>query len=241
MNKLSLTTTPEGHLLSLPRELRDDIFVPLLRAGNVAILRTSKQIHDEAKELLFHEATFRVKVGFAGGPVNSFPINWKSIERFHFRIYVGTGNTLLFQPTFRLFDHFTDLDGTSRKRECLISIEYDHDNVRWDFAQRKYPASLSGKLACLNTFTTVVVKFVCQCGDGSASAFWRNHSAEIFAPWYKKGRMADKWTVLEEELEPGLGTGRLEWGKDEGERLVFHPQQYHSSRAGKAAGLLVEN
>ena len=242
-NKLSSITNPEGHLLSLPRELRDDIFVPLLRAGSVAILRTSKQIHDEAKEHLIHEATFRVKMGFTGGRVNSFPTNWKDFERFHFRIFLGTPNTLPQQPTFRLFDRFTDLDGTNLKRECFVSIEYGdnfadsgfgrpgHNFADWGFGRPGHPTSLCEKLACLNTFTTVVVEFVRHC------EVWSAGLQEKITTLYMRDMMADKWQLWEKKLKPGLGTGRLESQDHEGAQLVFHPLEYHSSLARKGAGI----
>ena len=221
-NKFTSTTVPEGHLLSLPRELRDDIFTPLLRAGSVAILRTSKQCYDEAKERLIHEATFRVKMGFTGGRVNSFLTNWKNFERYHFRIFLGAANTLPQQPTFRLFDRFTDLDGANLKRECLVSID-------WGFDRPVYPSSLCEKLACLNTFATVVVEFVHHCGVWSAD--FQEHITTL----YKKDMMADEWKRWEEKLKPGLGTGRLDSGNGERAQLVFHPLEYHSSLAEKRA------
>ncbi|KAM0806114.1 hypothetical protein BDR22DRAFT_827794 [Usnea florida] len=248
MNKDSLTTMPAGHIFSLPRELRDDIYIPLLRAGSVAILRASKQIHDEAKEHLFHEATFRVKMGFACGRINSFPTNWKEIETYHFRINVGFGNTLPVQPTFRLFDRFTDLDGTKARRECLVSIEYDHDPTALDdgsgFFQPAYPSSLCDKLTCLKTFTTVAVEFV---PNGSWEA-WRRKSPEHPGhpgPSDADGRMAYTWMLLEWHLTPELGTARHDILKDGEEpiveqRLVFHPQQYHSSLAGDGVGVSVK-
>ena len=228
-NKLSPPPLPEGHLLSLPRELRDDIFAPLLRAGSVAILRTSKQIHDEAKDCLFHEAVFRVKLGFTDGRVNSFPTNWKGFERFHFRIFLGTANTLPQQPTFRLFDRFTDLDGTNLKRECLVSIEYGNNFADWGFGRPGHPTSLCEKLACLNTFTTVVVEFVRHC------EVWSAGLQEKITTLYKKDMMADKWQLWEEKLKPGLGTGTFDSQDHEGAHLVFHPLEYHSSLAGKGA------
>lgn len=234
-NKLSSTPVPEGHLLSLPRELRDDIYAPLLRAGSVAILRTSKQIHDEAKELLIQEAVFRVKMGLTGGRVNSFPTNWKTIERFHFRIYLGGATTLPQQPTFRLFDRFTDLDGTNLKRECLVSIEYGNGSIAdWGFDRPDCPPSLCEKLACLNTFATVVVEFVRHC---------RVCSVDFQVPIttsYNEDMMVDRWKLWEKKLWPALGTGRLESGNGEGAQIVFHPLEYHSFLAAKGAEVSVE-
>ena len=168
MNKLSLTTTSAGHLTFMPQELRDDIYNLLLRAGSLEFLRTSRQIHDEAKERLFHEAVFRVKMGFSDGRVNSFPTNWKNFERFHFRIFFGVWPS--YPPMSGLFDRFTDLDGTSLKRQCLVSLEFGYNNTGPPDYSYDYPASLLEELGRLNTFASVAEEFLC---DG------------VYEPWCK--------------------------------------------------------
>lgn len=40
-----LTEVPTSNLLSLPREIRDDIVAHLFRAGDLAILRISRQLY----------------------------------------------------------------------------------------------------------------------------------------------------------------------------------------------------
>ena len=235
ISELSLTSTPETSLLSLSRELRDEIYGYLLRAGSLEFLRTSRQIHDEAKERLFHEAVFRVKVGFTGGRVNNFPTNWRKFERFHFHIFLGLGTSLPLHATFRLFDRFTDLDGTSLKRQCLVSIQYDYDDPSTPNYLHGYPYSLSEKLGCLKNFASVVVEFV---DDG----LWEPWRTGPHPESHENQRVKDKWMFLEEQLRPVLGTGRHDVVKDDEQRiveqrLVFHPLQYHSALAGKEAGI----
>ena len=46
--------------LSLARELRDIIYSDLITSGDVAILRVSQQLHDEAKEILHKQGIFRI-------------------------------------------------------------------------------------------------------------------------------------------------------------------------------------
>lgn len=48
--------------LALPRELRDPIYSDLVRAGHVAILRVSQQLHDEAVEGLYKQGIFRISL-----------------------------------------------------------------------------------------------------------------------------------------------------------------------------------
>ena len=84
-----LTTIPAGHILSIPRELRDEIYAPLLRAGSLVILRTCKQIHDEAKEGLFHHAKCRVKTGFPDGRTTSSPPLGKTLKGSMFASTLG--------------------------------------------------------------------------------------------------------------------------------------------------------
>ena len=52
------TRDPINPLLSIPCEIRDEICAYLLRAGDLAILRTSKKICDEARERLYRENFF---------------------------------------------------------------------------------------------------------------------------------------------------------------------------------------
>lgn len=46
--------------LSLARELRDIIYSDLITSGDVAILRVSQQLHDEAKDILYKQGIFRM-------------------------------------------------------------------------------------------------------------------------------------------------------------------------------------
>ena len=46
--------------LSIARELRDIIYTELIASGNIAILQVSKQVHDEAKDLLYKQGICRL-------------------------------------------------------------------------------------------------------------------------------------------------------------------------------------
>lgn len=55
-------------LLAIARELRDIIYTDLITSGSVAILRVSKQVHHEAKELLYRKGRCELRLFFADPP-----------------------------------------------------------------------------------------------------------------------------------------------------------------------------
>lgn len=62
-----------GPLLSLPRELRDEIYGYLLASGHLQVLRTSRQLSQEALESLYPKAIFRMYVNSTDGSRNIKP------------------------------------------------------------------------------------------------------------------------------------------------------------------------
>ena len=129
-----------------------EIYNLLLRLpASPSILRTSKQIHDEGKERLFQEAIFRVK---------TFPANRKQFEILPFqqlRPDWEYASVSAHVPSRAPPSHTI----SSLKRECLISIHYgrlDSSTNQWlNTTQRTYPFSLNEKIACLTTFTTMIM------------------------------------------------------------------------------------
>ncbi len=161
------TSTLASPLLSLPREIRDDICAYLLSAGDLAIMRTSKQIYHEARECLDREGVYRINIGLSiDGDGNPFPWKeWKSCQNIHFRIFFGPGSTLarrslaLF-PRFRQLALFDEMYGTIRKRKCLVTIEYETYDPWAPFRAYLYSVEdLLEQMSHLTSFTTVVVMF----------------------------------------------------------------------------------
>lgn len=52
--------------LTLARELRDIIYSDLISSGHIAILRVSRQLHEEAKELLYEKGICRLCLDYDG-------------------------------------------------------------------------------------------------------------------------------------------------------------------------------
>lgn len=218
---------PTGPFLSLPREIRDDICAYLLRAGDLAFLRTSKQLSHEGVERLYREGVCRVKIGFPnGGDGDSFfPQKWATFQNFHFRIFYGPRSMLATYPVIGHFERFASLNEVDLKNECIITIEYCSCDP---WAPTRYQAyRMSGLVAVttyLTTFKTVVVMLAPKpyeiwCGMA--------HSVDE-----NTKTMVDTWNTLKGKLEPGLGPAKL-IGDANGEdrRLVFHPRECRSSLA----------
>lgn len=217
-HKTTLTTSP---LLSLPREIRDNIYAWLLRAGDLAILRASKQLSHEAAERLHREGVCRMRIGFPNDSV--FPPKWKHIQNFQFRVSYGYGSALASWPVFLQLKRFADLTETDLKRECLITIELTAVDSRPPIRLQAFRMThiLEG-IACLTTFKTVVVILV-----PNQYEFWRN----IAEPADKK-TMAESWSMIRGKLLPELGPAKLVGDADgEGRRLIFHPQEFRNSLA----------
>ena len=232
-------------LLSLPRELRDMIFAPLLRSGDIAILRTSKQVCDEGVERLYREGVFRLTVGFQRpyeydvvedpSALNSqFFARLKNFQNFHF--HIDWRPVTLQYPGVDLWrmDEFSRLDVAYPKRECLITIEYGACCV-WALScpHEKVKGTLPDKIACLIAFEAVVVMFFPK-----PPMMWENgRELDKEIPKYFNRAMGDRWIKLKEKLEPTLGPAKLVVGKNtEPCRMICHPQAFQRSIAQRQQG-----
>lgn len=56
----------ENRLLRLPPEIREEIYAFLFSAGDLSMLRTCKDINDEAQSVFYRTASFRKDIGYRG-------------------------------------------------------------------------------------------------------------------------------------------------------------------------------
>ena len=215
---IHLTNSP---LMSLPREIRDEICAYLLRAGDLAILRTSKQISHEAKERLYREGVCRVKLGFESGrTLDSFLLKELGrIQNYHIRVYFGAGCHLDIRHFFRDFKHFAGHGETHSRRECYVIIEYDaFGPALWI----NDPKAFAAAIACLATFTKVVmVTLPVECKS-------------LPRPVHRRGIGADTWRSLRKRLKPELGPSKVIGGTHGGdEEWMFQPVAFRNSRVHK--------
>lgn len=223
---IDLSKNPTSLFLSLPREIRDEICAYLLRAGDLAILRTSKQLGHEAKERLYREGVCRMKIGFPNGGARGsfFPQKWKNFQNFHFRIFYGPGSKLAFCPVICQLERFANLNEAYLKNECLIAIEYCSCDPRGLTRYKAFRMNgLVAGIKRLTTFKTIVVMLVSKPYEtwcGMAHSVYENTKA-----------MVDTRNTLKGRLEPGLGPAKLV-GDADGEdwRMVFHPRSSQLSR-----------
>ena len=208
VSNLSVTKMSSSHLLSLPRETRDEVIAHLLRAGDLAILRTSKQVYHEARERLYHEGVFRCKMGFYDTG-SSLPKDWMSFRNFYFHMFVGPG-TSVSSFAFLRPGYLELLPEATLRRECRILFDFgivdqDHFNklvfkcVLWRLG-----------LAFLVVFTTVVITVVPEQSEA----------------WGGESSLRETWRIVKWFLEPALGPAESVRGTDkEKGPLVFHPQR----------------
>ena len=220
----SLIDVPRSALLSLPREIRDEIFAHLLRAGDLAILRTSLRIYKECRERLYREGIFRFKMGFPDGYRGAcLPNQWIYFQNLHLHIFVGHSDREEIPVSTRMqLDGLRLLDETYPeviypKQECRITFDFgavDPGPKRPLHTCKMRVVLLM--LAPLVVFTTVVFMFV----PGQSEL------------WEIEGTLQGKWEILKGTLERKLGPSKFICGTDEEEgRLVFHPLEWSNSLA----------
>ena len=220
LRKLYPIEVPASKLLSLPREIRDDIVAYLLRAGDLAILRTSRQLYQESRERLFREGIFRFKLGFPDDDYPSIllPNEWILFQSLHFHIFVGRPDIeIKWLTSYRQLDDLqildlTDLKVIYPKLECRIVFDFGTTDLEpganLDTRKMRFVLALLEPLAA---FTTVVVMFV-----PGQSGLWQNER-----------RTDGKWEIVKGKLEQKFGPGKIIRGTDEEEeRMVFHPLEF---------------
>ena len=239
----SHTKTSTSRLLSLPREIRDKIFAHLLKAGDLAILRTSKQICHEGSERLYREGVFRLSVGISGPrhlrdgsrdsdfAHSSFIAKWKDFQKFHFRIYFRPMTLLYRGVDFWHLNEFSHFDETHPKRECLITVDYGACGPSaLRHLHTKIKEDLPDKIACLTAFEKVVVVLVPIPEKMWVEGMELDEEDET----YIENTMADNWKLLKAKVEPKLGPAKLVGGKNGKERrLICHPREFCKSLARK--------
>ena len=239
----SHTKTSTRTLLSLPREIRDKIFAHLFKAGDLAILRTSKQIYHESRGRLYREGVFRLTVGGSSvrrtlwdtygdsdfGP-SSFIAKWNNFQKFHFRIISRPWRLVYRGVDFWHFNKFSIFDEAHPKRECLITVEYGHCGPmairlpRSDMIKRDLPDNI----ACLTAFEKVVVVLFPDPKKMWGKGTELSEEDEICI----ENIMADDWKLLKEKVEPKLGPAKFVGGQNgELRRLICRPRDFCRSLA----------
>ena len=223
VEKLTQTShITNSSLMSLPREIRNQICAYLLRAGDLAILRTSKQLSHEAKELLYREGVCRVKLGYeSGSDVDSFLLKELGrIQNYDIRVYFGPGSFLDIRPFFRDFKHFAGHGETHSRLQCYVIIEYNpFGPVLWINSSR----ALAAAIACLATFKKVVMALLPIEYISLPKSLLIHH-----------GIGAENSMSLRKRLEPELGPSQVIGGTHGvDEEWMFQPIEFRSSRVAK--------
>lgn len=214
-NYTSHTEIAISPLLSIPRELRDEIYGYLLRCGDLAILRTSKQVGHEAKERLHREGVFRIKMrSLDDGDGDAFSQqNWESLQNFHVRLYIEPGRVnRAYSPMYRQLFDFARHNESSLKRECLITIEDTTSMPRTPICHGVYKiqelfAEIARLAVCMRLIEIYTPKPFESCGLCRLIFAGREHDEHLDV--VDKKLIVDNLRTLKGRLDPIFGPDRI--------------------------------
>lgn len=198
----------------LPREIRDLIYINLIAAGELSILRTSKALFQEASEFLYKQGTCRLLLPMK--TYNSEPdflfnrLYAAVIQNLDIRLMmVGVCGRDL--KTAQLFS------GSSVcRRQCHISIVNDGTLPYASADQLKVPEALLDVLSTFTSFKTLTIRlrFVCY-----------EHTVKLLQSFKDS---------LEGSIGEGIWHGRMD-ADHVGQYLEFHPRGYWETQQERAS------
>lgn len=197
----------QATLLGLPREMRNEIYTYLLASGHLSILRSCRQLSEEALELIYKEAIFRVSVNSAQSCHNVQP----GVE--------DTEKIQNLQLDWQLSDFDCErnasevIDFCQRQQQLLKTCHVILRFGPWRFALLS--ANDITALKSLRVFRNVIIEPVV------------NDSAEIIPDGLLpelQSRSFSMLTVLDNELQRVLGPAEYKGGAS-ASCLVFHPSR----------------
>ena len=199
-------------LLTLSREIRDEVYSHLLQCGGLAIMRTSHQINQEATDILYRKAVYRMFFKCDERPQN-IQLNYVAVEHIqHLSLQFQMANL----TNIRHANEINTLCSDRRimRRTCLVTL-----NFRVQTCAVLSRSDLDG-LRSLSVFQCVVTQPVVK--EGAAVT----EDALLEKCWRRMTRM---YFSLREQLEPALG-----FADERGEchltrRLVFYPRTRSSA------------
>ena len=205
--------------LQLPREIRDPIYRHSIIAGNFAILRLTKLVHEEASQFLPKHATLRINLGFVNRT------NWSElrsasvtplVQHVHLRIE-GTSDAAPFDIT----TISGLLDKQVVRESCFVTLEYGkgaapyHPNRRMVYRH----------LARLGGFKKLVFRIEIEryeLGDFGGGMSERGFHEIFHYDTHLLAAHETSYMQLQKYMEPSLGPAIVDHSV-EGHCLEFHP------------------
>lgn len=214
------TATPFGTLIIIPAELRLKIYCILIEQGQVAILRTSRAIREEAFADFYKHAIYRLKINYSSW-FTLYPIKLpcNNIQNLEFRLEANHRGITQFNSWLQRFNP----DKTDAKT-CEIRLDFAYNfifmpedftaiNSLTDFQKVTFfIAGVNG-----NTIPSIGAFATCP-----RSVLDRDEYQIIRCDIPKDDMLAYEGAVS--FLERKLGSVEC-FEDDRGMRLVFHPHQ----------------
>ncbi len=201
----SLNSRHQVTLLSLPTELRDEVYAYLLASGHLSILRSSRQLSVEALRLIYTGAMLRVYVNSAEACRNIQP-----------------GETVAERiQNLQLYWHLSEFECRRNANQVIEFCQQRRENrvtchvvLKFDlFRAALLKANDITALRSLRVFQNVVLETMLADPTQAESSA---HFARL------RKRTSSIFKVLGDQLEITLGTGDQRGDADD-RYLVFHP------------------
>ena len=203
-------------LLRLIPELRLLVYEPLIAIGHLSILRTNRQVHEEAATVMERNAVLRIKYGYRGR------INLSGIPTLHcvralqhIEVHFGMSSNYCFHQCWEAFTQFRKVFGGRDVARHSCTIFLDFSCYPWVTGQQTFARDTSCRaIARLTGFKTLTVKI--------KRDNYRAHKHE--------GKTFDRtlhiYNTIQEILETTLGPALLDKSISD-HCLLFHPKRFH--------------
>ena len=214
-----------GTLIAIPLEIRLKIYRALVERGQVAILRTSQAISEEAFDKFYKHAVCRLDFN-CNLSVGAYPIRvpWSSIQNLELRVKITNDRNT---PSMVYFNKWLQRFSVFMRSLKVCSIRLDFPRAFWPLPET-FTAIKTLTAVPKITFAIAVNTKTFRMTpnlvyiDGRRPDMDRNMYLDMHCEFDKDDILAYEWAagVLEQTL------GRAEWFGDlRGLHLEFHPQK----------------
>lgn len=205
------TTSSNFHnqatLLSLPREMRNEIYAYLLASGHLTILRSSRQLSVEALELIYTKAIFRMLVNSRQACHNNLPGVKISEKIQNLQLDWHLSDFICQRNANEVIDFCKKQQ--QMLRTCHVTLRFG----RWQAAL--LTADDIAALRSLRVFRRVVLETMIA-GSTQPTPKW--HLAQV------KSRILSMFKTLNDQLRLALGPAE-QMGDVDARCLVFRPSR----------------
>lgn len=239
-----------GDLGKFPREIRDIIYRPLIHAGKLNILETSKTINEEASKIFFKDRACRMNFGYNTRTPTFFPTQElaNKLQNLRFNINYRCRSGVVFDGRFSSYglwescdrkdiEHIRKFAGSDiSRRLCMISFSV------YATAEKMFDPKVLEVVKLLTGFDLVILEIRVEWLDRVPYPESLGKSRGL-----DNRRFEESFEMARGMLEPNLGPAVLARGTECGGkfpyRQIYYPRKHAenvSRKLAEALGTLVK-